>query len=97
MSQSTTLVSTFELLQQFQTIITSIDARNLNCKVLIEPIDYIQLIKSNTAFRIALFETYSWMKNEFEKQIIRRDKAFQHEDWTCEMSFAQTILMYLYH
>ena len=93
MSQPTTI----ELLQQFQTAIASDDAINLNCKVLLEPFDFIELIKLNTAFRLALFETYSWMKYEFEKQIIRRDKAFQHEGWTCEISFAQTILMYLYH
>lgn len=91
------LVSTLELLEQFNIVVKSNDAINLNYKVLIDPVDYIELIKTNTAFRMVLFETYSWMKNEFEKQIIRRDKAFQHEDWTCEMSFAQTILMYLHH
>ena len=91
------LVPTLELLEQFNIVVKSNDAINLNYKVLIDPVDYIELIKTNTAFRMALFETYSWIKYEFEKQIIRRDKAFQHEDWTCEMSFAQTILMYLYH
>ncbi len=91
------LVPTLELLEQFKIVVKSNDAINLNYKVLIDPVDYIELIKTNTAFRMVLFKTYSWMKNEFEKQIIRRDKAFQHEDWTCEMSFAQTILMYLHH
>jgi hypothetical protein len=91
------LVPTLELLEQFNIVVKSNDAINLNYKVLIDPVDYIELIKTNTAFRMALFETYSWIKYEFEKQIIRRDKAFQHEDWTCEMSFAQTILMYLHH
>jgi hypothetical protein len=91
------LVPTLELLEQFNIVVKSNDAFNLNYKVLIDPVDYIELMKTNTAFRMALFETYSWMKYEFEKQIIRHDKAFFHDSWTCEMSFAQTILMYLHH
>jgi len=89
-----THLSTSALIEGFNEAIKSDRAQRLDYMA-IWP--YFNSIQQNQGFRLALFEQYPFMKSEYETQVIGRNKFFEHNSWTPETSFIQTILMILYH